>query len=110
MVQPIRRLESLFLDTAYAVALANPTDTHHARARKLAEEIRMADARMITTQAVLLEIGNSLSRLRFRVAGGRLLEALGADPGVEVVELTQELFSAGSQLFRDRPRQGMEPH
>lgn len=51
-----------FLDTAYALALSSATDEYHARARQLAEQLRNSTARLVTTQAVLIEIANSLSR------------------------------------------------
>jgi predicted nucleic acid-binding protein len=51
----------VFLDANYAVALAAVTDQHHARAVVLAEEMEAANTRMVTTQAVLLEIGNALA-------------------------------------------------
>jgi predicted nucleic acid-binding protein len=57
----------------------------------------------VTTRAVLLEIGNALSRERYRTAAVRLLEALEADPDVGIVPLTESLYAQAVALFRDRP-------
>lgn len=49
-----------FLDTAYAIALSVESDEHHHRAEELAEQLLANQTRLITTQAVLLEIGNAI--------------------------------------------------
>jgi predicted nucleic acid-binding protein len=69
----------------------------------LSKWMKQENIRIVTTQAVLLEIGNSLSKLRHRVAAIRLLEALAKDPRVEIVSLTDSLYSQAVQLFRERP-------
>lgn len=66
----------VFLDTAYAIALSVESDKHHERAEELAEYLESEQARLITTRAVLLEIGNALSKKRYRKAAVELLEAL----------------------------------
>lgn len=62
MATPIDPQDEVFLDTSYALALSAPTDRHHAVALRLADELEAARARLVTTRAVLLEIGNSLAR------------------------------------------------
>lgn len=57
----------------------------------------------MTTRAVLLEIGNALSRQRYRGAAVSLLQALEADPGVEVLPLSEELYSRALQVYCSRP-------
>ena len=57
----------------------------------------------MTTRAVLLEIGNALFRHRYRAAAIQLLQALEADPGVEIVTLTDDLYLRAFELYRSRP-------
>ena len=52
----------VFLDTSFAIALSSVTDRNHVRAVKLANQIETDRTRLVTTQAILLEIGNSLSK------------------------------------------------
>ena len=92
----------VFLDTAFSLALANPNDLLHARAIHIADQLEVTETRLVTSRAVLLEIGNSLARLRYRAAGVRLLASLEADPSVEIVYLTDELYHEALQLYRDR--------
>jgi len=63
----------VFLDSGYAIALAAVTDQYHAQALVLAHELEAAGTRMVTTQPVLLEIGNALAKQRYRAAALQLL-------------------------------------
>jgi uncharacterized protein len=92
----------VFLDTNYAVALAADSDQLHRGAVRLADEVAAIRPRIITTQAVLLEIGNSLRKRQFRLAATQILSWLSADPNVEIVLLTEELYLAAFRLFQDR--------
>ncbi len=96
-------MAEVFLDTAYAIALSAPNDLFHQRALRLADKIVADNIRLITTRAVLIEIGNALSKQRFREAARALLEALESDPSVEIVPLSEELYALAFQLFRNRP-------
>lgn len=93
----------VFLDTAYAIALANAKDQFHEKAVAVAKELRRQKTRLITTRAVLLEIGNALSGQRFRTAAVKLLDALEADPTVGIVTVTDGLYNQALNLYRTRP-------
>ena len=56
----------------------------------------------MTTQAILLEIGNALSNQRYRAAAIQLLESLETDPSIEVVLLTNSLYKLAFNLFKQR--------
>lgn len=92
----------LFLDTGYVIALSGANDRYHAQAVRLAEQIEGNNIRLVTTHAILLEIGNALSRERYRPAAVRLIDSLQNDPNVEIVPLSESLFSQAFQLYRDR--------
>jgi len=96
-------MAEVFLDTAYAIALSSPNDLFHHRAIQLADELKAASTRLVITHAVLLEIGNALSKQRHRSAAVRLLDALEADPNVEIIPLTERLYARALQLYRERP-------
>jgi uncharacterized protein len=92
----------VFLDSSYAIALAAITDEHHEKAVELAAQLDQARTRLITTRAVLLEIGNALAKHRYRSAAGELLSSLESDPNVEIMSLTDELYREALLLFRGR--------
>ena len=92
----------VFLDTAFAISLSTPNDEHHERAVSLAEELEVNGTRLVTTRAVLLEIGNSLSRQRYRNAAIKLLQSLEEDENVQVIPISEELYEQGFELFLSR--------
>ena len=96
-------MAEVFLDTAYAIALSSPNDLFHHRAIQLAEQIEAQGIQLVTTRAVLLEIGNALSRQRHRDAAITLLDALEADPNVEIIPLSEQLYTRALRLYRERP-------
>jgi hypothetical protein len=91
-----------FLDAAYAIALSSPGDQHHRQALALADEIEQQETQLITTRAVVLEIGNALAKLRYRQAAVALLAALENDPRIEIVPLSEELYQQALHLFQTR--------
>lgn len=78
-------MAEIFLDASYAIALASRTDQHHARALALASSIEARGTSLITTRAVVLEIGNALAKQRYRSSAVALLEAIERDTTIEVV-------------------------
>ena len=92
----------IFLHTSFAIALSAITDQNHVKALELAEQIESQNICLVTTQAILLEIGNALSKQKYRAAAIQLLESLESDPNVKIVPLTNELYDAAFQLFRSR--------
>ncbi len=93
----------VFLDTAFALALANPHDLLHDRAINLADLMEAARTRFITTRVVLMEIGNALAKVRYRAASITLLNALETDPNVEIISMTDDLYHRAFQLYHQRP-------
>lgn len=91
----------VFLDTSFAIALAAPQDHLHPRAVHLAKLLDEAGTRLITTQTVMLEIGNILCQKPHRHQAIVLLNALASDPKVEIVPLSQELYERAFQLYSE---------
>ncbi len=92
----------VFLDTSYVIALSSSSDQYHKQAVKLANQLERNMTRLITTQAVILEIGNALAKLRYRNAAIELITSLEADPNVEIISLTGDLQKRAFQLYKDR--------
>jgi uncharacterized protein len=93
----------VFLDTSFAIALASPHDRLHQRAVKLASLLEEAGTRLVTTQTVMLEIGNVLCQQPNRHEAIVLLNSLASDPKVEIIPLSQELYERAFQLYCDSP-------
>jgi predicted nucleic acid-binding protein len=89
--------EPVFVDTGYILALVNENDQHHAEAMVLSE--RFDSQRVVVTDAVLLEIGNALSRMD-RHAAVQIIQDLRDSPGTTLISLNPELFEAAFDLYR----------
>jgi predicted nucleic acid-binding protein len=94
---------SVFLDAAYAIALASSTDALHHQALDLADELETGGTRLITTWAVLLEIGNALSKAHYRHVAVQLLFSLQSDSNVEIIPLSGLLLERAVKLYSERP-------
>ena len=92
-----------FLDASYAIALASASDQRHEQAIKLAQQLEAERAKLVTTRTVVLEIGNALSRLRYRQAAVALIDSLERDVRMEIVPLDEALYRRAWALFRQRP-------
>ena len=93
----------VFLDTAYAISLSSEQDNLHELALQIADDLEKEHTVIVTTQAILLEIGNALSKQRFRRSAVTLLQALETDPSVEIIPFSHELYNRAFALFRERP-------
>jgi predicted nucleic acid-binding protein len=90
----------VFADAAYFIALLNPADNFHARARGLA---RQPPGPIVTTYWVLAEVGDAFSQPTNRTKFARLVALLASTPDIEVLPPTIDQFLAGSKLHASRP-------
>nr|VFJ88963.1 MAG: hypothetical protein BECKLFY1418B_GA0070995_101317 [Candidatus Kentron sp. LFY] len=65
----------------------------------MADEI---DSRLITTEAILTEIGNALAKLPWRELAVNALNDLRDDEGVEVLPVSPDLFSEALAFYSYR--------
>ena len=92
----------VFLDTSFAIALSSVSDKNHIKAVQIADQLEKNQTRLVTTQAILLEIGNALAKTKYRLAAIKLIESLEIDPNVKVVKLTDQLYTEAFDLFKNR--------
>ena len=93
----------VFLDASYAIALSAPRDALHARAVAHARLLAANRTPIVTTRAVLLEIGNGLANRLRRAAAIQLLSSIETDKLIEIVPLSTDLYAKAVDLYRDRP-------
>lgn len=88
--------KTIFLDTLFVVALINQRDQYHRRAKKLAA--KYDGQRFLTTDAVLLEIGNALAK-NFKDQAIEVIEDLQTSEDTKVVRLSPALFKMAFNLY-----------
>jgi predicted nucleic acid-binding protein len=92
-------LADAFVDTSFVVALVNQRDQHHSRALDLASQFEGRP--LLTTDAVLLEVGNALAK-NFRAASIQVINDFLTSSEVQIVHLYSDLFHKGFALYRSR--------
>jgi predicted nucleic acid-binding protein len=88
-----------FIDTSYFLALVNSRDKYHQLALQISEQVAPP---FVTSVAVLLEVGNALSRLPARALGIRVLQQIREDTEIEIVTVDQHLFDEAVALYQSR--------
>ena len=93
-------MKAVFADTVYFLALLNPADQFHQQARALNQQ---PPGPLLTTEFILAEVGDALSRPENRLRFARLLQLLDQQPDVEILPATSALFRLGCQFHAQRP-------
>ena len=91
---------AIFIDTSYFLALVNKRDKYHQAAKAAAAQVVPP---FITSDAVLLELGNALARPPHRRLAIRALQQIWADPQIEIVILDRELLAETITFYQARP-------
>lgn len=90
-------MTEVFVDTSFVVAFVNKNDQHHRLALDLSK--RFTGRRLVTTDAILLEIGNALSR-NFKRECIETLEDFLTSDDVRVIHVHPELFRRAFDLYK----------
>ena len=90
----------VFADTSFYVAAVNPRDSLHSLAT---DKSRTLHGDIITTEHVLIEVGNWLARSGDRKVFLELMKEIGVDRRTKVVPGGSILFERGLDLYAHRP-------
>lgn len=89
-------MTAVFADTFYYLALLNRRDDAHSRVVDLT---RRLNGRIVTTDGVLTELADGLSRSSTRGTAADFIKRLRANPLVSVVAGERDLFDRGLDLY-----------
>lgn len=89
-----------FVDAGYWIAWINASDAWHARARRLAAGLRRP---LVTTEAVLLEVGDAFAGVFWRVGVAAFLRRLRANSNVTIVPVDGDVAARALALYAARP-------
>jgi hypothetical protein len=94
--------DRFFADTFYYIALFDLHDQHHERVAEWSQ-LMAGQARIWTTDAVLLEFANQFSAPRLRSLAAAMIRRLQKAAETIVVPLTSDLLELGLALYEQRP-------
>ncbi len=89
--------DRLFIDTLFIVALVNRRDQYHRQALDLADQYD--EWPLLTTDAVLLEVGNALARNHKQEAIA-IIERLLVAAEMQIVRMTPDLFARAFAIYK----------
>ena len=92
-------MKLVFADTGFYIAFVNPRDLLHPRSQDFS---RRFTGRLLTTEYVLIEVGNFLSRSRDREPFVGLTRSLRSDPNTIIVPGDHVLYEQGLNLYAQR--------
>ena len=92
-------MNTVFADTAFYIAFANPRDRWHEMAVEVAFDWR---GQIVTTDYVLVEFGNHLCHPSDRGIFLRMVEVMRQDENTKIIPASSELLQSGLQLFGNR--------
>jgi predicted nucleic acid-binding protein len=93
-------VSTVFADTSLLVAFISEKDELHPAA---AEFMLNFEGRIVTTDWVLVELGNYLGRSTDRTAFFPFIKQLRADDRFRIVPASDDLFKNGAELYDQRP-------
>ena len=92
-------MKTVFADTYYFLAVGNNRDQGHPRAAEYASTYH---GRIMTTEWVLVEVGDALSSPEQREQFLSLLKLIRNDENFVVIEASHDVFGRGVDLFAQR--------
>jgi predicted nucleic acid-binding protein len=92
-------MKPVFADAAFYIALAGEGDQFHEAARTFSDSY---SGQIITSEFVLVEVGNLLSRRDDRRLFGALIADINADEQTRVIASSHYWFTRGLALFQNR--------
>lgn len=93
-------MKPYFADTWFFLALLNPDDSSHSSVREL---VAALDRRVMTSDWIVVEVGDALSAPPQRHLLGALTSHLSGHHPYKIVGATRSQVRQGSELFMSRP-------
>ncbi len=95
-------MRRIFVDTAGWIALINVDDQLHEQAQTVMTRLRGQEARLVTTEFVLLEVADALSNPVLRPHTVRFIDGIRQLPLLRILSASKDLLADGWRLYRQR--------
>jgi len=100
-------MRQVFVDTVAWIALLNANDTLHEQARRIMSELHRRNARLVTTDFVLLEVADALSAPAIRSQTVAFIEGLRRLPILQITPARDCLTTGGNSTASGLTRIGV---
>ena len=95
-------MTSVFIDTQCLIAANVRRDIKHVKAITLLNDYERANYALVTTDSIVIEFCNMLSRVSLRTRASRIVAQLRSNGNVEIVHVTRELLDRAQKLYDSR--------
>jgi uncharacterized protein len=96
-------MKTVFIDAFCLIATNVLRDQSHQRAHQLMRSLEQEGVRFVTTDAVLAEFCNALSKATLRGKAADTIRLLRSRDDVEIIHITREIFDRAFALYESRP-------
>lgn len=93
-------MDKIFVDTAAFLALINKSDRFHQNAKSVRDELSKEKVLFVTTDQVIIEVANGLSKLKFRNAVVQLIDSIINSTDIEIVWTDKDIFNKAFDFYK----------
>lgn len=95
--------KKIFMDTAFLIAVIDTSDKYHDIAVECYKNLVELKWSIITTEAILVELGNGLSKLKWREIAHKWITSIkGSKTIFRVIPITTELLNKAISIYGER--------
>jgi len=95
-------IEAIFVDRFAWIATINKSDNYHEICLGILEELLNNQAKLITTNYVVVETINALSKVEFRKTVIEFIDKLEKSPSVQIIRITDEIYNNAWTFYKQR--------
>ncbi len=95
--------DDVFVDTAAWIALLDEADFLHEQAGRVLENLENEKRRLVTTEFILLELGDGFAAVGKREQALNFIEELRELEILRIIPVSQDLLEKGWKFFTERP-------
>ena len=96
-------MKTVFIDAFCLIATNVSRDQSHEQVHQMMRSLEQEGARFVTTDAVLAEFCNALSKAALRSKAADTIRLLRSRDDVEIIHITREIFDRAFALYESRP-------
>jgi predicted nucleic acid-binding protein len=94
--------EAIFVDSFAWIAAINKSDNYHTASIKAIEGLLKKRRQLVTTNYVVIETINALSKAEYRTAVIAFIDKLEKSPSVQIFKITDEIYKNAWTLYQKR--------
>lgn len=92
----------VFIDTSAWLALINEADRDHMKAKRIRDKLLAGKKRFFLTDYIIIEIANSLCKVRWRPCAVKLITSIQQTEYIEIIKINKDIYEEAWNLYSDR--------